>query len=223
MVQKGLLDDVDYLFGTHVGITMKKIGQIALNVHSFLAMSRFEVSYKGRSAHAALAPNEGNNALLGACAAVSNLYAIARHGQGASRVNVGFLQAGTTWNVIPDQAYFRIETRGVTNEINEFMIQKSRQILDGAAGMYGLELEIKPAATALCALSSPQLVELGMRVAQNLPSVETVVGESAFNASEDVTLMMEHVQSRGGKALFVLLGTPVGAAITAQPSMSMRG
>lgn len=210
MVEKGLVDDLAYFFSAHVGINAKETGQIAMDVHSFMAMSRFEVTYKGRSTHAALRPNEGKNALLGACAAITNLYAIARHGLGASRVNVGIMQAGTTWNIIPDKAYFRMETRGVTNEINDYMVKKSKEVLEGAATMYDLELEIKPAATALTARSSPELIEIGMRVARTLPSVTEVIAETAFNASEDVTLMMERVQAKGGKALYVLFGTPVG-------------
>jgi aminobenzoyl-glutamate utilization protein A len=181
-----------------------------MSVKSFMALSRFEVTYRGRAAHAALRPNEGKNALLGACAAVTNLYAIARHADGASRVNVGVMQAGTAWNIIPDKACFRMETRGVTNEINEFMARKAREVLEGAAKMYDLALEIKPAATALSAESSPELIELGTSIAEKLPSTVQVIQETAFNASEDVTVMMERVQSRGGSALFVLFGTPVG-------------
>jgi len=210
MVEKKVVDDLNFLFGGHVGVNMKQVGQIAMNVKDFMALSRFEVTYFGRSAHAALRPNEGKNALLGACAAVTNLYAIARHSDGASRVNVGIMQAGTTWNIIPDKAYFRMETRGVTNEINAFMVEKAREILEGAARMYDLDVEVKPAATALSADSSPELIKLGTSVAGRLPSTTQVVQETAFNASEDVTVMMERVQGRGGKALFVLFGTPVG-------------
>jgi len=210
MVEKKVVDDLDFLFGGHVGVNMKQVGQIAMNVKDFMALSRFEVTYGGRSAHAALRPNEGKNALLGACAAVTNLYAIARHSDGASRVNVGIMQAGTTWNIIPDRAYFRMETRGVTNGINAFMVEKAMEVLEGAARMYGLDLEVKPAATALSAYSSPELLKLGTSVAGRLPSTTQVVQETSFNASEDVTVMMERVQGRGGKALFVLFGTPVG-------------
>jgi aminobenzoyl-glutamate utilization protein A len=81
--------------------------------------------------------------------------------------------------------------------------------LEGAAKMYDLDVEIKSAATALSAESSPELVELGMKVARTLPSVKGVTAKSAFNASEDVTVMMERVQAKGGKALFVLLGTEI--------------
>lgn len=209
MVERGVLDDVDILLGGHVGVALKKLGQICCNVHSFMAMSRFEVTMTGRPIHAALRPDEGKNALLGACAAVTNLYAIARHGLGASRVNVGTLEAGTTWNVIPDRAYFRMETRGVTNEINEYMTNKALEVLKGAAAMYDLGLETKPAAVAVTAANSPELISLGSKVAKDLPFVTEIIPEAAFNASEDVTLMIERVQSRGGKAMFALIGTPI--------------
>ena len=209
MIEKGAVDDLDYLLGGHIGLALKELGQISFNVHSFMAMSRFEVTFTGRPSHAAVRPDLGRNALLGSCAAITNLYAIARHGQGATRVNVGYHQAGSTWNVIPEKAYFRMETRGVTNELNEYMVEKSREVIEGAAKMYGLKLEMKPAASGLTAENSPELIAIADGVARTLPSVKEVVPAAAFNASEDVTLMMEKVQKKGGKALFALFGTPI--------------
>lgn len=208
MVDKGVADDLDYLLAGHVGLNVKELGHIALNVHSFMAISRFEVSFSGRPSHSALRPDEGRNALLGACTAITNLYAIARHGLGASRVNVGTIQGGTTWNVIPDKVYFRMETRGVTNEINEYMVNKAREVITGAAKMYGLSWDIKPAATGFAGASDASLIKLGTKVAQSLASVNQVLPEVAFNASEDITLFMDRVQKRGGKALFSIFGTP---------------
>jgi len=209
MAAQGVMEDVDYLLGGHVGLSLNKLGQVSFNVHSFMALSRFEVTYTGRPTHAAVRPDEGKNALLGSCAAITNLYAIARHGLGASRINVGTHQAGTTWNVIPDKASFRMETRGVTNEINEYMVKKSFEVLEGAARMYDLQVAIKPAAIALSGENSPAMVEMGTKVAQTLPWVTEIVQSSAFNASEDVTVLMEQVQRRGGQVLFALFGTPV--------------
>ncbi len=210
MIAMGVADDLDYLLGGHVGLGATRLGQLALNVHSFMALKRFEVTFIGRPTHAALRPNEGNNALLGACAAITHLYAIARHGLGASRINVGTLKAGTTWNVIPDKAFFQMETRGVSNEINDYMVDKAMEVIAGAAKMYGLEYRVAPAATASSAENSPELVELGNRVAKTLSWVAEVIPSCAFNASEDVTLFMEHVRQRGGQALYALFGTPVG-------------
>ncbi len=208
MIEKGAVDDLDYLVGGHVGLALKETGQICFNIHSFMALSRFEVTFTGRPTHAAASPEQGKNAMLGACNAVTNLYAISRHSKGATRINVGTLQAGSTWNVIPEKAYFRMETRGVTNELNEYMVEKAREVIEGAAKMYGLSVEMKPAAEAIVAESSPDLIAIAERVARTLPSVTQVVPSAAFNASEDVTLMIERVHQKGGKALFALFGTP---------------
>ena len=209
MIEKGAVDDLDYIIGGHIGLALKELGQISFNIHSFMAMSRFEVTFTGRPSHAAVRPDLGKNALLGSCAAIANLYAIARHGLGATRVNVGFHQAGSTWNVIPEKAYFRMETRGVTNELNEYMVEKSREVIEGAAKMYGLAVEMKPAAFGVTAENSSEMIVVADRIARLLPSVSEVIPSCAFNASEDVTLMMERVQKKGGKALFVVFGTPI--------------
>ncbi|MGZ3597276.1 MAG: M20/M25/M40 family metallo-hydrolase [Syntrophales bacterium] len=209
MIEKGAVDDLDYLIGGHIGLALKELGQISFNIHSFMAMSRFEVTFTGRPSHAAVRPDLGKNSLLGSCAAIVNLYAIARHGQGATRINVGYHQSGSTWNVIPEKAYFLMETRGVTNELNEYMVEKSREVIEGAAKMYGLAVEIKPAAFGVTAENSREMIAVADRIARRLPSVSEVVPNCAFNASEDVTLMMERVQRGGGKALFIVFGTPI--------------
>lgn len=209
MIAQGVLDDVDFLFSGHIGLALKTLGQISFNIQGFMALSRYEVAYTGRPTHAALRPDQGKNALLGSCAAISNLYAIARHGLGASRINVGYHQAGSTWNVIPENAYFRIETRGVSNEINEYMVQKAFEVIEGAAKMYDLKYEVKKAAEAIVASNSPEMITLADRVARKLPSVQEVVPEVSFGASEDITLMMEKVKGRGGQTLVALFGTPI--------------
>lgn len=210
MVSAGVVNDVDYLFAGHVGTSVKQTGQIAVNVNNIYPVSRFEVTYRGRAAHAAIRPDEGRNALLGACAAVTNLHAIARHGNGASRVNVGTMKAGTDWNVVPDLASFWLETRGETDDINNYMVERANEVLKGVAVMYGLELEIKPAAVACGGTNSSDLVELASEVARSVPSVKELLPEAGLNGSEDFTVMMERVQSRGGKAMFSLFGTPTG-------------
>ena len=208
MIEKGVIDDLDYLIGGHIGLALKNLGDISFNIHSFMALSRFEVILTGRPSHSAARPDQGRNALLGACTAITNLYAIARHGLGATRINVGFHQAGSTWNVIPDKAYFRMETRGVTDELNEYMVERSREVIEGAARMYGLNVEMKPAARCLTAENSPEMITMAEEVARTLSSVKEIIPSAAFNASEDVTLMMEKVQKKGGKALFIMFGTP---------------
>ena len=210
MVDKGVVDDLAYLFSGHVGTGLQELGQISFNVHNIMAMSRFEVTFLGRSAHSAGNPEKGKNALHGACAAIMNLLAIARHSGGPTRVNVGTIEAGTTWNVIPERAYFRMETRGVKTETNEYMMKRAFEIIEGAAKMHDLRYEIKPAAVCFSGENSPDLMALAEQVAGRLPSVTKVVPYSELNGSEDITVFMDRVQKKGGKALFTLFGTPIG-------------
>ncbi len=45
---------------------------------------------------------------------------------------------------------------------------------------------------------------------RSLESVKEIVPACSTNGSEDICLMMRRVQERGGRALEVLLGTPIG-------------
>lgn len=208
MVGKGVVDDVDYLLGGHVGTAARQLGQMACDIKGFMAMTRFEVIFTGRSTHAAASPQEGENALLGACAAVANLHGIARHSEGATTVNVGYIQAGTAWNVVPEKAYFQVEVRGSTTEINQYMIDRTREITAGAAQMHGLNYEIKPAAESFGGENSRELVALAEKVANRLPNVTEVLPGLMLTGSEDFTVFMRQVQNRGGQAAFMLFGTP---------------
>ncbi len=210
MVDKGVVDGVDYLLGGHVGTSARKVGQIAIDIKDILAMSRFEVTFTGRATHAGGSPQEGKNAILGACAAVTNLHGIARHAGGMTTVNVGYIEGGTAWNVVPEKAYFRFETRGVTNEINEYMVRRAKEIIAGAAQMHDLTYEIKPAAVSFGGTNSPELAALADKVARQMPSVEEIAPTLSLGGSEDYTVFMKRVQEQGGQAIFVLFGTPTG-------------
>jgi aminobenzoyl-glutamate utilization protein A len=210
MIPKGVLDGVDFLLGGHLGVAVPETGKIAIDVHSSLAVTRSEVTFRGKPSHSGTRPDLGKNALLGACAAITNLYAIARHGLGPSRINVGVIEGGSTWNVIPERVYFKMETRAIENSINDYMQAKAREVLSGAAKMYDLKLEVVPAASCPSGHNSPELVAIGLEVAKKLPWVKEVIPDIAWFGSEDFMLMAEVVQKQGGQVLFVLHGTPIG-------------
>lgn len=208
---RGIVDDVSYLVGGHVGANLLKVGQISLNVKNMLAITRSEITFTGRATHSTSRPDQGKNALLGACAAVTNLHAIARHGLGVSMVNVGKIQGGTTWNVIPDTTTFWLETRAVTSEINDYLQEKAHEIVSGAAQMYGVEAAVKQIVHSGAGENSPALIERGTQVARSMPQIiKEVVPEVAINASEDFVALAQAVQKKGGKAIYVIHGTPVG-------------
>lgn len=202
IVEKGHLDDVDFVIGNHISNRSAKAGDAELipGIYSSLATTKLDVVYKGKASHAGAAPHLGNNALLAAASAVMNLNAIPRHGEGASRINIGTLHAGSGRNVIADEAKMELEIRGATTEINAYMTHYATKILENCADMYGCSCAIKlmGAAEAMC--SDKILADRVAAVAKqvSLKPVEITTG----GGSEDYSYMMNRVQQHGGQAVF---------------------
>lgn len=207
MVEKGHLDDVDYLIGLHIGVKALKTGMIIAGSHGFLATSKIDAVFKGKSAHAGLAPEQGANALLAAATAVTNLHAIVRHGKGSSRVNVGSLTSRGARNAIPETAELKLETRGITSEVNEFMENAARAVLKGAAVMHGVDVKIEGVGSAKSGASDAELIAVIKRAAGSIPNVTEIADDVDFGACEDFTFMMDRVQQGGGKATYLMVGS----------------
>ena len=112
IVNSGHLEGVDYALGAHLGGQPDaEPGVIGLGNGLTLAVSSFDVDFYGRTAHAGLAPHEGQNTILAAATAIENLYAISRHGFGGTRVNVGKISGGAR-NVVAPHTHMECELRG---------------------------------------------------------------------------------------------------------------
>lgn len=205
IVEKGHLDDVDFLLGSHIDSRKDEPGAVLIpGSYGALATQKYDVYYRGLAAHAGSSPHLGKNALLAAASAVLNLHAIPRHGGGVSRINVGKLVAGSGRNIIADEALLQLEVRGGTTEINEYMIACAEKILDNCADMYGCSCEKVIVGTAESMETDLDFAEqirdvcrdkMGMAVSKKLSVVSF--------GSEDISYMMNRVQKNGGKAAFM--------------------
>lgn len=205
IVENGHLDGVDYFMGSHVTNRKPEDPSVIIpGSTGSLATCKYDVTFRGKSAHAGGAPHMGKNALLAAAAAVMNLYAIPRHGAGASRINVGKLVAGSGRNVIADEAFMEIELRGATTEINDYMISYAEDMLNHTAAMYGCSCEMKLMGAATSNESDPDFCaylrdlwheKLGFPKSEKLML--------RIGGSEDVSYMVNRVREQGGKATFM--------------------
>ncbi|EJD6401403.1 MULTISPECIES: M20 family metallo-hydrolase [Providencia] len=212
MMEAGVVDDVDFFVAIHLGTGVPQ-GEVVCGSKNFLATTKFDVTYQGVAAHSGAKPEDGKNALLAAAHATLGLYGIPRHSEGSSRINVGVLQAGIGRNVIPDSALLKVETRGETNEINEFIYQKALNIIEGAAKMQDVSVDIKLMGAAQSSHPSPQWVDFICDLAQaHLPEFTSVVKDRSQAAgSEDATYFMERVKQLGGQATYMIFGTQLSA------------
>lgn len=208
MVEAGVVDGVDYLIGHHL-YSGWKTGEVAGGVGGYLATTKFDAVLCGLSAHASGDPQSGKNALLAAASAVLNLYAISRHSDGATRINVGRLVAGSGRNVIASSAHLVVETRGASCELNEYMYARAVRVLETAAAMYGCSLEISEMGSAQGAESDPALASRAEKVAQQVGGF-TVRSPDRGGGSEDFSYMVRRVQENGGLATNIGIGADLG-------------
>jgi len=206
IAKSGHLDDVDALLALHVGLD-HPTGTVVSGIDGFLAVEQFHAEFAGSPAHAGGAPEQGQNAMQAMANAIQNLYAISRHSDGPTRVNVGRASGGTATNIVPESAAIDCELRGETTALAEYMRERAERVLESAATMYDCSLETETVANAPSATSDQALVDLVGEVAAQHDGVESVIERDDLGGSEDATYLMNRVQDQGGLASYVCLGT----------------
>ena len=205
MAASGIVDDADYFLGAHIAM-MCKSGELSVNPYGFLCTTKLDVSFTGRPAHAGVEPNAGRNAMAAACNAFVQLLGIARHGSSMTRVNVGQLTAGEGRNVIPSHALMKMEVRGETGEINQYMYDSAVQIIQGCALAQGCEYKIEKMGEAVDLTNDPELVDVLKQAGQAVEGLTVREDPMNFGGSEDATILARRVQAHGGKAAFFVIG-----------------
>ena len=202
----GIVDDCDFFLSSHIAM-MAKTGEIITSPVGFLCTTKYDITFKGRPAHAGIEPNAGRNALAAACHCVTQLLGIPRHGSGMTRVNVGRIVAGEGRNVIPVNAKLVMEVRGETGDINKFMATETENIVQGVAKSFGVEYNIEKMGEAVDLFNDKELVVMLDDVCSKTEGVTKVLHEVNFGGSEDATILARRVQEKGGKAAYFVLGS----------------
>lgn len=217
IVKKGILDDVDYFFAGHVGLTklngqpLKSHGIIG-GTKDFLDSRRYNVRYIGKAAHSCGDPHVGKNALLAASTAALNIHAIAPHSEGMLRVNVGVLRAGVSRNIIAENAYLEIEIRGENDIVADYGKDKMLSIVKGVANVYQLECEIELVGNTPSAKSDDEAINMVMNCAKEIPWFKEYESIGSVGGSDDASVMIRKVQKNGGIGTYIGLGADFSAS-----------
>lgn len=211
IVKKGWLDDVDIFLSGHIGISCRRLGEIAVCKRGFFATTKMNIVFKGKAAHAGKVPEAGNNALLAAAVFTTNVYAISRTGKGDTRINVGKFISGNGRNIIADKAYLEVETRGTNAETNEYMKEAVGRIIKGVAEMYDVTYDIDIVGNVGSASSDDALAESLYGNVNEMNLGDYYIEDADMGASEDAVAMMRKVQEHGGQAVYYLFGSELAA------------
>jgi aminobenzoyl-glutamate utilization protein B len=137
MARAGLFNDLDVCLDWHPDYENKA------NMQSSQAVTDFNISFKGKSAHAAADPWNGRSALDAAELFTTGINFMREHVKPSVRMHYVYTKAGNVPNVIPSEAavwlWIRDSKRSGVAEVSERM----KDIAKGAALMAGVDYEIK--------------------------------------------------------------------------------
>jgi len=94
-----------------------------------------------------------------AAVAIQNAYGIARHRDGATRVNVGRIEGGSASNVIAEEVTIDAEVRGETTALMTYARTELERILYAAAELHDCDVAPHVISESPCVDSHPALRE----------------------------------------------------------------
>ncbi len=214
VVGSGFLDDVDTVLAVHIYDSRDGKPGFAGTQTGLYATTKFDVTIRGRSAHAGAAPQEGSSAINAACLAILGMQSFLQDGRGSGRLNVGTIAGGTGRNVIPELCVFRAETRGSDTEVEQRLYHRALETVQGACTAFGCSFETQ--IRGICPTGDGDL-DLAERLTRAMAAVPDFAHRQAelkqTGGTDDFACMMEAVHAHGGKACYMALLTPLAAGL----------
>ena len=146
LLEAGVFKDVDIAMSSHPSSNRTVIPtEIPMDESWSLAMVGYRYAYHGKAARAAVVPYEGVNALNAVIHLFTGIDALRQHLQDDVRIHGIITDGGKAPNVVPAFAAANFMLRSRDREYLNVVVEKVRQVAEGAAQITGARLEIMPA------------------------------------------------------------------------------
>lgn len=152
MIEKGIVDDIEFLYGVHVRPIQETENGRATPAILHGASNHISGTIIGEDAHGAR-PHLGTNAIEVAASLIHELAYIHIDPMIPHSVKMTKLHAGgESANIIPGQATFSLDLRAQTNEVMKILIEQVKSAVDSIAEFYKVKIDLTlpeslPAAT----------------------------------------------------------------------------
>lgn len=135
MLEKGCFQDIDIALMMHLG------PDTCVDKHS-RALDEYEVTFYGKAAHAAIAPELGRSAFDAVILSFNGVEFLREHVRDDVRIHYTVLNAGGPANVVPAEATAYFELRSFTGSYLPDVAKRFEDIIQGAALMTGTTAQI---------------------------------------------------------------------------------
>ncbi|BCH58010.1 amidohydrolase [Agrobacterium vitis] len=212
MVEDGLMErfDIAEVYGMH-NMPGMPVGTFAIRKGGIMAApDKFFITIKGRGGHAA-EPHRAIDPIAIGAQIVTNLQLIAARSANPVRsvvVSVTRFQAGTTHNIIPEQAELTGTVRTHDDETQDMAERRIREIVAGIASAHGAEAEVIYERPCPVTANHPKETDNAARAAID------IVGEGNVNTDVDPSMAGEDfafmLKARPGAYIMIGNGNTAG-------------
>lgn len=202
ILESGALDGIEAIYGIHT-INDFLPGTLALKEGAtHAAVDRFKITFKGKGTHAAH-PELGIDTLVCAASFVTAAQTIVSRNSNpfdANLLSITRLEAGNTWNVIPENAILEGTIRTMTVASRALVKKRLEEVAQNTAALYGAKVEVTWVFGLPPMQNDHDLTEFAREYAKEC-GFNTAYPPSSLGG-EDFALYEEHV-----KGAFVQIGT----------------
>lgn len=203
VIEAGHLQDVQAIIGyhNHPALAPGKIGLRPAGIMA--AVDQFAVTIEGIGTHAA-APNQGVDVLVTISAIIQNLQTIVARNISPLDpvvVSVTHMEAGNTWNVLPDQGFFEGTIRSFSPNSRQLAKDRLTTIVQETAALYGATATIDLISGPPVTFNDPELTEWVTEASQTIADVlyvePSTAGEDFANFQEKIPGVFAFIGSNG--------------------------
>ena len=204
MVQEGVMNDVDAVFGLHIWAQMEA-GKIGYRSGPFMAAADFfDVTIQGVQAHGA-SPWSGVDPIVTTSQIITGLQTIVSRNVNVTEapavVTIGGIHGGIRHNIIPEKVELIGNIRTYGDEQQEMVHRRFEEIATNIAESAGATADVRISKLYPSTINPPALM------AKMLPSIQAAAGEDnvinmdPITASEDFSFFQ-----REKPGIFIMLG-----------------
>ncbi|UJA00806.1 amidohydrolase [Acinetobacter johnsonii] len=144
VLNSGALEDVSAIFGFH-NVPELPLGTFATRSGAFYAnVDRFKIVIKGKGGHAGC-PHETRDPIVVAAQLISAVQTIASrsiNNLDTCVVSITQVHAGTSWNILPEEARLEGTVRTHSSEVRLAVEEKLKQIAQGIALAHSVDIAV---------------------------------------------------------------------------------
>lgn len=196
MIADGVLDNPrpDVAFAMHLWTPLEYGTVQVTQGPSMSASSIFTLTITGKGGHGA-APHQAVDPILAAAHIVTALQSIVSRNvdpQESVVISVGQMDAGTTYNVIPEKVIIKGTVRSYSNDVHRLLYRRILEMAQNLSTAFHCTAALETVAIVAAVVNDPDAADAVQLAAESVVGRENVINKREM-ASEDMGYMLEEV------------------------------